>query len=76
MSEVASSQLEPVEATSIQLPTSSRYGNDLALSALAVVICVNVEPKSGLLFNFGGKALQQVIGLIQFVLKEAINFLG
>lgn len=35
MSEVASSQLEPVEATSIQLPTSSRYGNDLALPALA-----------------------------------------
>ncbi len=29
-----------------------------------------------LLFNFGGKALQKVTELIQFVLKEAANFLG
>jgi hypothetical protein len=29
-----------------------------------------------LLFIFGGKALQKGTGLIQFVLNEAINFLG
>jgi hypothetical protein len=45
-------------------------------AAAYLVICANVEPFLGLLFTFGGKALQQGIELLQVVLKEASNFLG
>ena len=40
-----------------------------------VVNALKCEQVWRVLFNSGGKALQKVIGLIQFVLKEASNFL-